>query len=183
MLVSAKFNHSKPSPFCTGKIEYGDSNSKTVTVSFETNGHMVNGDVMDKNNNHCFKVSFTENNKTQDVLFKIPINKISNKLFITSAIIHAYLNIINNVDIEANQITINITEVNSVNDEQEVCFGAKMLERIDDAELIFDVEEQNINSIQRNTEIINNDMHNNNTNRCLQCLTDCWNKITSICGN
>ena len=80
MLVSAKFNHSKPSPFCTGKIEYGDSNSKTVTVSFETNGHMVNGDVMDKNNNHCSTVLGTFctvwATRTTSAIFSFPMLKI-----------------------------------------------------------------------------------------------------------
>ena len=178
MLVNANFDYifkKKMSHFCEGKIKYQDSNSKTVEVLFNTNGHIVNGNVIDKNNNHFFKVSFTENNKTNDVLFKIPINKILDKLFITSAITYVYLNTTDDVEIEPDKITINITEADSAGDKKGACFEATMLKNLDDVEIVFEEEpnknvfeeepnknvfeeEPNKNNISQNSEIINNDI-------------------------
>ena len=157
MLVNANFNYIQPTPFCKGEIKYEDSNSKMVKVSFNMNGYKGKGETIDKNNNHCFKVSFTENKKTNDVVFKIPINKID-EIFLTSAITYAYLNITNNFNIKADKITINIIETDNENYKKGVRFEAKMLDNLDDVEFISDVEEPNINSISQGSEIIDNDI-------------------------
>ena len=201
MLVSADFNYFQPSPLCKCKIKYTDSNSKIVEVSFDMNGLTVDGNMIDKNNNHCFKVSFTENNKTNDVVFKIPKDNILDKMFITSAITYVYLNTTDNLKIEPDKITINIVETDRKNNKKGV-FGETMLEKLDSVKIVFE-EEPSINSLSQSSEIIDNDMqsqqggnnveeqsvndvgsHNLNNNILPECCNNCitglqnlWNKI------
>lgn len=183
MQVEATIDFVKLNPFIKGTIKNNNNNN---VIGFD-----VNVDEKHENNNNDahLKACFNKKNKAEkSVTFKIPTKQAAyNFHHLVSAVTSAcrqvfpkeFTNIIND------NIIINYTALISDKQGQKIQQenNLKMLNNLDDVEFIFDVEEPNINSIPQNIEFIHDDMHNNNTNCCLQCLTDCWNKITSICGN
>ncbi|MBQ7552520.1 MAG: hypothetical protein IJT15_03680 [Rickettsiales bacterium] len=179
MQVEATINFVRPDPFIKGTIKKNNNNSNVIDFDVNVDEKYENNDT----NTHLKACFNKKNEEKKSVTFKIPTKQATyNFHYLVSAVTSACRQVLPNefTNIINDNIIINYTAQGQKKQQEN---NLKMLNNLDDVEFIFDVEEPSINSLSQSIEIINNDIHNNKKNRCLQCLTDCWNKITSICGN